>query len=115
MKELIYLKNVVTLTLDADRCIGCGMCRIVCPHAVFGMNHRHAVILRRDSCMECGACAKNCPAEAVAVQTGVGCAAAVINTALGRKNDSCCCTIEPQKTGIADPHTRRRSGKSACR
>jgi len=32
--------------------------------------------------MECGACATNCPTEAITVQSGVGCAAALINTAL---------------------------------
>jgi len=37
MEELICLKNVVTLSLDSDRCVGCGMCLIVCPHAVFTM------------------------------------------------------------------------------
>jgi ferredoxin len=28
--------------------------------------------------MECGACAKNCPVNAITVDTGVGCATAVI-------------------------------------
>jgi hypothetical protein len=47
--------------------------------------------------MECGACAQNCPTEAVTVQHGVGCAAAVINTALGRDPSSCCCVIETKE------------------
>jgi NAD-dependent dihydropyrimidine dehydrogenase PreA subunit len=105
MENLIYLKNVVTLSLDDEKCIGCGMCLIVCPHAVFALNNGHAGILDRDRCMECGACAKNCPAEAITVQAGVGCAAAVINTALGKKEGSCCCVIEPQgkSTHCTDP------------
>jgi ferredoxin len=48
--------------------------------------------------MECGACAQNCPVEAVSVQSGVGCATAVINSLLGRKSDSCCCTIDPKES-----------------
>jgi hypothetical protein len=32
------------------------------------------------------------------VQAGVGCAAAVINTALGRESSSCCCFIEKDET-----------------
>ena len=28
--------------------------------------------------MECGGCAKNCPEEAISVNPGVGCAAAII-------------------------------------
>ncbi len=98
MKSLIYLKDVVTLQLDHDKCVGCGMCLIVCPHAVFSMNNGKARVENRDACMECGACAQNCPAEVVRVQAGVGCAAAVINTALGRESSSCCCIIEQDET-----------------
>jgi len=90
MGELVYLKNVVTLELDEGKCVGCGMCLVVCPHAVMGMNDGHAQIEKRDACMECGACAQNCPTEAITVQAGVGCAAAVINSALGRQGDCCC-------------------------
>ena len=41
--------------------------------------------------MECGACSLNCPAAAIAVQSGVGCAAAVINSMLGKNGGECCC------------------------
>jgi ferredoxin len=92
---MIYLKDVVTLKLNEERCVGCGMCLTVCPHAVMSMDNGHARIENRDACMECGACARNCPVDAITVQAGVGCAAAVINAALGRQG-SCCCTIENQ-------------------
>lgn len=78
MKELVYLKNVVTLKLDTNKCIGCELCTIVCPHAVFEINEKKAVIINRDACMECGACAMNCSVQAIEVSAGVGCAAAVI-------------------------------------
>ena len=94
MKPFNYLKDVVTLELHRDKCTGCGMCLIVCPHAVFRMNDGHAAIENRDACMECGACARNCPAEAVMVKAGVGCATAVINAALGRESSACCCVVE---------------------
>ncbi len=42
MGQLIYLKDVVTLALDEEKCVGCGMCLIVCPHAVLGMNNGNA-------------------------------------------------------------------------
>lgn len=109
MENLIYLKDVVTLQLDHDKCVGCGMCLIVCPHAVFSMNNGSAWIENRDACMECGACAQNCPAEAVRVQAGVGCAAAVINTALGRESSSCCCIIEQEET-LEDSCSNPKSG-----
>ena len=75
-----YLKNVVTLGLDMDKCIGCGMCTEVCPHAVFVIREGKARIRDRDACMECGACARNCPVEAITVQAGVGCAQAVLRS-----------------------------------
>ncbi len=30
---LRYLKDVVTLELDSDKCTGCGLCTHVCGHA----------------------------------------------------------------------------------
>jgi len=98
MGEFIYLKDVVTLQLNEEKCVGCGMCLVVCPHAVLSMNNRHALIENRDACMECGACAQNCPTEAVTVQAGVGCAAAVISAALGRDSSSLCCSIDQDET-----------------
>lgn len=92
MKNLIYLKNVVTLSLTPDKCKGCGTCLVVCPRAVFAMPKGKAEIANRDACIECGACQKNCSFGAITVKVGVGCAAAVINSFLGRKN-SCCCTL----------------------
>lgn len=74
---LRYLKNVVTLELDSDKCTGCAMCTRVCIHAVFALNGGVVEILDRDGCMECGACAMNCPTEAVTVRPGVGCAWAI--------------------------------------
>jgi NAD-dependent dihydropyrimidine dehydrogenase PreA subunit len=94
MLGLRYLPNVVTLTLDEEKCDGCGMCTTVCPHAVFRLEDRKARIVDRDACMECGACARNCPSGALSVRAGVGCAAAVINTALGRTDSCCACSTD---------------------
>jgi len=94
MGQMVYLKNVVTLALDEEKCLGCGTCLLVCPHAVLVRNNGKVRIIDRDACMECGACAVNCPADAIHVEAGVGCAAAVINAALGRQNSSCCCVSD---------------------
>ncbi len=69
---LVYLKNVVTLSLDTKRCTGCQTCRQVCPHQVFQLQNRRAYIAKKENCMECGACAKNCPVSAIEVRSGVG-------------------------------------------
>jgi len=87
-----YLKNVATLTFDEDKCIGCGMCIEVCPHGVFEIIGKKAYISDKDSCMECGACALNCPVEAIEVEAGVGCAAAIIYSWVTGKEPTCGCT-----------------------
>lgn len=79
-----------TLQYNPELCIGCGMCSIVCPHAVFAMNGRVAHLVRPEACMECGACQLNCPTGAITVDSGVGCAAAMIRAALrGQREISC--------------------------
>jgi len=108
----MYLRDVVTLHLDEERCTGCGMCLEVCPHAVLTKYNGRVRVEARDSCMECGACTRNCPVEAITVRSGVGCATAVINSALGRNSSSCCCVIEPSE-GTADSSANPGSAGSA--
>ena len=113
MGRSVYLRNVVTLELEEKKCIGCGMCLIVCPHGVFVLDNGRAGIKNRDACMECGACARNCPTEAVSVKAGVGCAAAVINSALGRDRSSCCCVVESNET--PKPPCESKTGQKKIR
>lgn len=110
----VYLRDVVTLSLDSEKCTGCGTCLDVCPHAVLTRTNGTVTIGNRDACMECGACAKNCPAEAITVVAGVGCAAAVINSALGRSGSSCCCVVETSAGGCGNNADPRVSGNSGC-
>ncbi len=87
-----YLANVATLQLFPDKCTGCGRCVEVCPHGVFELRDKRAVMTDRDRCMECGACAKNCEFNAITVSTGVGCAAAIINSLIYGGAPSCDCS-----------------------
>jgi len=87
-----YLKDVVTLALDVDKCNGCGICISVCPHAVFVVEAGKARLADRDACMECGACAGNCPRSAITVRAGVGCAAGIMAGHRGGKGATCDCS-----------------------
>jgi NAD-dependent dihydropyrimidine dehydrogenase PreA subunit len=79
-----------TLQYDQSLCIGCRACVDVCPHATFEMDGRLAVLVNAQNCMECGACQLNCPVNAIRVQSGVGCAAALTRAALlGQKEATC--------------------------
>jgi NAD-dependent dihydropyrimidine dehydrogenase PreA subunit len=82
--------TINTLVYDPKLCIGCVMCTFVCPHGVFGMNGRIARLVRPEACMECGACELNCPAGAITVDSGVGCAAAMIGAALRGQEEATC-------------------------
>jgi ferredoxin len=93
MKTLRYIGGVASIELDGEKCVGCGMCSQVCPHGVFTLTRKKALITDRDGCMECGACAMNCPTEAINVTPGVGCAALIIKRWLKGKNieaGGCC-------------------------
>ena len=87
-----YLKDVATLNLSAEKCIGCGRCTEVCPHDVFSLTDKKARIKDINSCMECGACAMNCPVSAISVKASVGCAAAIIKGWLTGSEPNCGCS-----------------------
>jgi NAD-dependent dihydropyrimidine dehydrogenase PreA subunit len=82
--------NENTLTFFPERCINCRRCTEVCPHGVFQEGEEKAVLFAPERCMECGACARNCPPGAIEVQSGVGCAAALMRVALTGKGEETC-------------------------
>jgi NAD-dependent dihydropyrimidine dehydrogenase PreA subunit len=90
-----YIMPGTSLELESAACVGCLRCVDVCPHAVFAPAKKKVVVAQRDQCMECGACALNCPQKAIKVESGVGCAAAVIGSIMRGKGSeagtSCGC------------------------
>jgi NAD-dependent dihydropyrimidine dehydrogenase PreA subunit len=113
---MIYLANVTTLAYSPDKCTGCGRCAEVCPRGVFVMKEdngtltpaplpqgegkmkggvRRAMVTDKDLCLECGACALNCEFGAIAVSSGVGCAAALINGMITGGAPTCGCDSTP--------------------
>jgi NAD-dependent dihydropyrimidine dehydrogenase PreA subunit len=87
-------KLINTLEYKPELCNNCGMCSTVCPHGVFESGKDKAKIVRFEACMECGACQLNCSVNAIKVESGIGCANAMILAALKiRKEVSCgeCC------------------------
>ncbi|HHX63811.1 MAG TPA: 4Fe-4S binding protein [Chloroflexi bacterium] len=88
---IVQVSDLNTLRYDASRCIGCGMCVVVCPHGVFVLEDKIAQPVRARACIECGACRRNCPTAAIMVDAGVGCAAAFIHAALYGGEPNCGC------------------------
>jgi NAD-dependent dihydropyrimidine dehydrogenase PreA subunit len=79
-----------TLRYEEEKCIDCGFCIDVCPHAVFAQGEKAVVIDRYAACMECGACVINCPTDALSVEAGVGCAWYLYWQALKGETAACC-------------------------
>ncbi len=92
--DLKYFTNIKTLKLETTKCTGCNICVQVCPHDVFEMNDtaKKVEIINLDSCMECGACKLNCQFNALDVESGVGCVAAVINGFIRNSEPNCGCS-----------------------
>lgn len=82
--ENMYTKN--TLQYDSTQCAGCSYCTQVCPHSVFAMKNKKAVIVNQSACMECGACKMNCAYDAINVTSGTGCGTAMIFEAVTGKD-----------------------------
>jgi ferredoxin len=99
-----------TLRYHEERCINCGTCSDVCPHAVFVPGPDAAILAAPTSCMECGACALNCPVQAIEVESGVGCAWAMISAAIrGKDMDSGTCGCGGDTASCCGGSTRDQS------
>lgn len=83
MKNM-YARN--TLKYDSKKCVGCSYCTQVCPHTVFVMKNKQALIVNKSACMECGACETNCAYDAIHVTRGTGCGTAMIFEAITGKD-----------------------------
>ena len=79
-----------TLRFDRELCTDCGMCVEVCPHEVFAQDHGEVRPANPSACMECGACQTNCAFDALSVERGVGCAAALMYQAVTKKKQPTC-------------------------
>ena len=75
---MLTAQKINTLEFNPELCIGCKMCLYVCPHAVFAQDNTIVKMIHPEACMECGACQVNCPTLAIQVESGVGCAAAMM-------------------------------------
>lgn len=80
-KKLVLERKTLTvfhiLTLDQERCFGCGICAITCPEEAVELSPaiiRDGKLIRRpfvdftEKCIFCGECAALCPINAIKIQ-----------------------------------------------
>ena len=57
-----------TVSVDADKCVGCGECVDVCPVEVYELNDGKSVPAHEDECLGCESCVEVCEANAIVVE-----------------------------------------------
>ena len=60
----VHINNGSQITINEDKCIGCGMCRNVCPRDNFYLKERKAT-RKSQTCEFCLACLHHCPQKAI--------------------------------------------------
>ncbi|HID18590.1 TPA: ferredoxin family protein [Candidatus Bathyarchaeota archaeon] len=64
---------MVEVTVDLDKCNGCGTCVDVCPVSVFeikeveGYDGKKSVVIDQDACIVCRSCEVQCEQQAITI------------------------------------------------
>ena len=51
--------------INADECVGCGICVDACPQGVLEVPGRTAEVVNEEACIGCGECLEECPMGAI--------------------------------------------------
>lgn len=51
--------------IDADECVGCGICVDACPNDVLEVSGGTVEVVNEESCVGCGDCVEECPMGAI--------------------------------------------------
>lgn len=55
----------MSISIEKDKCIGCGLCTEACPGNLLILKNNRAVIRDVRDCWGCTACVKACPRDAI--------------------------------------------------
>jgi len=62
-------KELITYTIDEEKCTGCGLCVKECPtEAITPMGKKKPVVLDQEKCIKCGTCYSVCKLDAIKVK-----------------------------------------------
>ena len=61
-------KALITYSIDAEKCTGCGVCVKVCATQAITGEKKKAHVIDKDKCTRCGACIQSCKFDAINVK-----------------------------------------------
>ncbi|MBO4316959.1 MAG: 4Fe-4S binding protein [Mailhella sp.] len=56
------------ITVDEDKCVGCGQCVDICPASVYELKGDKTDPVNMDECLGCESCVSVCPNDAIVVE-----------------------------------------------
>jgi NAD-dependent dihydropyrimidine dehydrogenase PreA subunit len=56
------------VTVDEEKCIGCGSCVDICPSEVYELQNEKAAVVNVEECVGCESCVESCEQGAITVE-----------------------------------------------
>ena len=63
--KTLECKELSKITIDPEKCKGCGLCQKHCPVNAIEGSAREIRVINQDKCIKCGTCLTNCPFHAI--------------------------------------------------
>ncbi len=56
------------ITINSEKCVGCGECVDICPVEVYELQDEKSVAVNEEDCMGCDSCVEVCEEDAIKIE-----------------------------------------------